>query len=594
MCGICGVIGRRVEDHVARKMLDSIAHRGPDDEGILKEDNVFLGHRRLSIIDVSKAGHQPMSYGAYSIVFNGEIYNYIELRLILEQKGHQFVTNTDTEVFLHAYIEWGKKCFPLLRGMWGVCIYDRQANQIVLSRDRFGIKPLYYYTHDGELTFASEIPSLLVAGKEAKPNISRVVAYLMVDINEAETSTFFDGIEQLPAGTVLTFDLITRVSSTCSYYDLAEQIQENDENDYESLYYESIKMHLRSDVKVGVCLSGGLDSSTLAAVAQKTLGDNSACKMTAITAKSEDGRNDESIFAKQVVNKCALNWEISYPRYEDFVAWHKEMLRSQAEPVGGPSIFMQFWVMRAAKNCGIKVMLDGQGGDETLLGYERYYASYLFGLLKNGNIIDFVRSYLLITECSRLSVKELFQYFIYFSFFSVRKRYLSNRMKYVRQDLREEFFKDYRGVLCQTDNVTQLQIDEIMKGHLSALLRYEDRSSMYYSLEARVPYLDNKLVEKAINLRLGDKLFNGWTKYILRRIASDVLPETIAWRKNKYGFEAPEDKWLTRYVEPMQDAVDKSKLLHQILTEIPDLKELPLRVRWRLYNLAVWEEQYLC
>lgn len=593
MCGICGIVGDKVSDNISRDMLDAIHHRGPDDEGVFYLRAGFLGHKRLSILDLSEAGHQPMVYGSLTIVFNGEIYNYIELREALSDLGHVFTTGTDTEVILHAYGQWGRECFIKFRGMWALAIYDEARDEIVLSRDRFGIKPLYYVLRDKALYFASEISALLAAGIKALPNMDRVVAYLMVGISDTEQDTFFEGIEQLPGGENLFFNLSTGIGVKEKFYNLYDAVNSAEDTDYEREFYRTVRWHLRSDVKIGGCLSGGLDSSTLAAAAQRELDKQGLRKMTVVTAKSEDANNDEAAYAQMVVDHCGLNWQLAYPKYSDFVAYHREMLRMQGEPVGSASVFMQFWVMKKAKELGIKVMLDGQGGDETLLGYERYYVNYLLKLLKKGKIGDWLENYKMIANNSKLTMKTLFYYYVYFSFWQVRRLYLEKRMKMVKNDLQERFFYVYRDRLEQDLDVRRMQITEIVKGHLSTLLRYEDRSSMYFHIETRVPYVDHVLVEKAVKLDVREKIKGGWTKYCLRKIANKILPAEIAWRKNKYGFEAPEKIWLNEYVDEMQKMVEKSDLLRRVLKEIPRLRELQLRERWRMYNLAVWEQDYL-
>lgn len=590
MCGICGIIGREARDEETKGMLAAIAHRGPDAEGTFKTDRVFLGHRRLAILDLSTAGNQPMHYDQYCIVFNGEIYNYIELRDELLNLGHTFITCTDTEVILHAYAEWGESCVQRLRGMWAFCIYQKNTGEVLLCRDRFGIKPLYYTWQNGVLCFASEIPSLFVAGVKQEPNIDRVVAYLMVDIADGGDTTFFKDINQLAGGSMLI--LKNNHISIESWYDLNTNMIVSGK-DYEKEFFTTIKQHLRSDVKIGSCLSGGLDSSTLVAAVQQELDSQCAGAITAVTAKSEDSSNDETKYAKMVVDRWKLDWEIAYPKYDDFVSYHHEMIKSQAEPVGSPSVFMQYCVMRKAKMVGAKVMLDGQGGDETLLGYERYYISYLLLLIKKIRFIEFIKSYMSISENSKLSLRMLLQYFIYFSSWDIRRWHMNRRMRNLRKDLRDKFSKQYKKLLSMDDDLKNIQIKEIMGGQLSALLRYEDRNSMHFSIESRVPFIDHVLLEKAVNLSINEKIYGGWTKYILRKISEKILSPMVAWRKNKFGFEAPEKIWLEKYIDAMQLVVDESHIIQNIFLDIPKLKEYSLRERWRIYNLAIWEKQYL-
>lgn len=592
MCGICGVLGTFAKQDEIRRMLDAIKHRGPDDEGVFQTDSVFLGHRRLAILDVSSAGHQPMSGRDCKLVFNGEIYNYVELRQELIKLGHDFKTKTDTEVLLHAYLEWRESAFVRLRGMWAVAIYDMNLHKVILCRDRFGIKPLYYTVKENTLRFSSEIPGLLPSMKKVLPNDDMIIRYLMLGNTEYKNETFYQDLYQVEPGTYLSYDLTTKEYSVNRYYSLGENLNRHEE-EYASVFYDAVRMHLRSDVQVGSCLSGGLDSSTLTAVAANMYAQENGKCMCAITAKSEDKHNDESQFAAMVAGSANLKWHLSYPKYRDFVTNHEKMLKIQAEPVGGPSVFLQYCVMETAHKIGCKVMLDGQGGDETLLGYERYYVTYLWELLRSGEYRKFYGMYRQIASNSKLTIMGLLKYFIYFSFITIRKLFLARRCAFIRKSYQKKFFDKEFSFMGICGDLKKMQIHEICAGHLSSLLRYEDRNSMAWSLESRVPYVDHVLVETAVSLRGDSKIKKGWTKYILRRICEQVLPKKIAWRKNKYGFEAPEEIWLNSFVAEMQAVIEKSCLLKRYLIKIPHLIDLPLRLRWRIYNLAVWEKQYL-
>lgn len=593
MCGICGVIGKNVSNDYVRDMLDAIAHRGPDDEGIFTENDIFFGHKRLSILDLSHLGHQPMIYEDYVIVFNGEIFNYVELRNELKKLGHLFLTETDTEVILHSYAEWGNGAFVKLRGMWALSLYDKKNQKIIFSRDRFGIKPFYYYYKDSVLIFASEIPALLKAGIYAEVNYDVAIRYLAIGCDDNGKDSFFRGVQQLPGGHQLEYDLKAHNIHLWKYYDLLSDMKTVDtEKSYEDVFYEALKIHLRSDVKIGSCLSGGLDSSTLAGAIQDKL-NRTDKKLSAVTAKSELKENDESELACQVAEHSGMEWNVVCPSYDDFLTGHQEMLRCQAEPVGSPSVFMQYCVMKKAKECGIKVMFDGQGGDETLLGYERYYVSYLFTLLKAFKVFEFIKAYKNIVQSSKLSLMLLAKYVVYFGFLPFRKMVLSRRLSFVKNDYMQMLYIKNKKYLVQSMDIFKLQLEEVTDRQLPHLLRYEDRNSMNFSIEARCPYVDHVYVRKALSLPLEDKVQGGWTKFCLRKLAEKFLPKNIAWRKNKFGFEAPEQIWLTKYLPSMQLAINNSKLISEICVDIPDLSKLSLRLRWRLYNLAVWEKQYI-
>lgn len=593
MCGICGIVGKYTSENVMRDMLDSIAHRGPDDEGIFQEGNIFLGHRRLSILDLSASGHQPMMYENYVIVFNGEIFNYVELRNELKKIGHVFKTGTDTEVILHGYALWGQEVFVKLRGMWALALYDKNAQKIIFSRDRFGIKPFYYYSDASRFIFASEIPALLAAGVSAEVNYDVVMRYLAISCDDNGKDSFFKDIHQLPGGCNIEYNLGTKEFSSVRYYDLLSQINSNKiETSFEDVFNETLLIHLRSDVKIGSCLSGGLDSSTLAGAIQHNLGKNGQ-KLSAVTAKSELKENDESELANQVAKYSGMDWSVVCPGYDDFLAEHQEMLRCQAEPVGSPSVFMQYCVMKKAKECGIKVMFDGQGGDETLLGYERYYVTYIFSLLKSGKFVGALKAYRDICKNSKLNMTSLIRYILYFGCLPIRKCVLQKRLHFIKKEYMEKLFGASSQYLEQSKDMMQLQIDEITDSQLPHLLKYEDRNSMYFSIEARCPYVDHVYVQKAIQLPFEMKVADGWTKKCLRHLAEKFIPKAIAWRKNKLGFEAPEKIWLERYLPDMQESVNKSALIRNLVSEIPELSKVSLRLRWRLYNLAVWEKQYL-
>lgn len=593
MCGICGIVGKGISMERKKEMLRHISHRGPDDEGIFQEGDIFLGHRRLSILDLSSLGHQPMMYENYVIVFNGEIFNYVELRNELKQIGHVFKTGTDTEVILHGYAQWKNGIFEKLRGMWALALYDKNNNKIIFSRDRFGIKPFYYYSNNDSFLFASEIPALLATGVPAEVNYDVVMRYLAIGCDDNGKDSFFKDIHQLPGGCNIEYNLGTKEFSKVRYYDLLYQIKsDKNETSFEDVFNETLLIHLRSDVKIGSCLSGGLDSSTLAGAIQHNLGKNDQ-KLSAVTAKSELKENDESELAHQVAKYSGMDWNVVCPGYDDFLNEHQEMLRCQAEPVGSPSIFMQYCVMKKAKGCGIKVMFDGQGGDETLLGYERYYVTYIFSLLRAGQFSNAIKSYKEICNNSKLGIMDLAKYVLYFGCLPVRKSILRRRLHFIKKEYMKMFFDNSNKYLRQSKDVFNLQIDEITDRQLPHLLKYEDRNSMRFSIEARCPYVDHVYVQKAVQLPFGEKVADGWTKKCLRHFAEKFIPKAIAWRKNKLGFEAPEKIWLERYLPDMQEAVNKSALIRNLVSEIPELSKVSLRLRWRLYNLAVWEKQYL-
>ncbi len=400
MCGISGIIdkGRKEVSHdLIKKITDLISHRGPDDEGFFIEKNFAFGHRRLSILDLSAEGHQPMHFrDRYTITYNGEVYNYLEIKKELLSYGYAFVSNTDTEVILASFDKWGKDCVRRFNGMWAFAIYDKQEEQIFCSRDRFGIKPFYFTETDNEFVFGSEIKQLLPFQEKRVANKDLLIDYITTGIHDYSNDTFFKNINKLEQSHNLLYDLRNSSYKVERYY----SIQSTDKGskaltdviaEYEAEITRAVSYRLRSDVKVGTCLSGGLDSSLVATLASKMYHEKSDERFTAIHAKSSEKVSDESEYAKIVRDKCNLELHVTEPSVADFRQVLDEVVYTQEEPFGGPSIFMQYFVMKKAKETGCTVMLDGQGGDETLLGYEKYYPSAYRAMFKKHGLLHTVR-----------------------------------------------------------------------------------------------------------------------------------------------------------------------------------------------------------
>jgi len=518
MCGIIGIINKnntKVNYSEIKKINDLISHRGPDDEGFYFGDSFAFGHRRLSILDLSSDGHQPMNYlDRYTITYNGEIYNYIEIREELLKDGYKFVSDTDTEVILASYDKWGEECVDRFNGMWAFAIYDRDNEIIFCSRDRFGIKPFYYTEVDEKFIFGSEIKQLLEFQEENSYNEEILIDFIVTGIIEHTNSTFFKNIYKLEQSHNLTYHLKENRYQINKYYSINFQenslgLEESIEN-YRVELEIAIDFRLRSDVKVGTCLSGGLDSSSVSAIASKKYRENSNNKFVAIHAKSTEKSSDESYFAHIVAKSSELDLNIVEPTAQSFKDIIDEVVYTQEEPFGSPSIFMQYFVMKKAKELGCSVMLDGQGGDETLLGYEKYYPSVYIDVYKRS-------------------------------------------------------------------------------GFLKAL------KAMRHSVEARLPFIDYLTLESALNIPNEYKIKDGWTKYIIRRVIDNLLPKEVVWRKNKLGFNAPENTWLSEIESKMLKEIENSKILDKIAFKeklLNNFKNLDNRLKWRLYNTAVWERVY--
>lgn len=596
MCGISGIINRTgspVSEEEIRSINDLIVHRGPDAEGYFFAHSFAFGHRRLSILDLSEAGSQPMAYmDRYTITYNGEIYNYIELKEELVALGYEFLSRTDTEVILAAYDCWGQACVSRFNGMWAFAVYDQERQMIFCSRDRFGIKPFYYTETADCFVFCSEIKQALAMRPRNVANLPLLVDYLVLRLSEHTSETFFADVHTLRGGHNLVYDLSNHQFEVQRFYQLEsdEALAAEDEagavERYRALLEDSVRLRLRSDVKVGTCLSGGLDSSSIAAIASAKHAEQSEQPFTAITAASTNPANDESDYAQLVAHKSGLDWNLTKPSSDDFLKIAEELVRVQEKPFGGPSLVMQYYVFRKAKDLGCKVMLDGQGGDETLLGYERYYVAYILSLPFARAVVAFFHS----SRNSRLKIRQILFYLVYFLFAGARKTYLRRRNHFLKREYLDGVSWDWlqRRSTANRDLV-ELQKLEIASVQLPHLLRYEDRNSMAHSIESRLPFIDYRLVELALSLPDEFKIRDGWTKYLLRKSAEPYLPTEVTWRRSKFGFDAPASDWLRDNSESIQRTIDASPLVAELTRRTTDLSDTS---RWTLFFIAMWERVY--
>ena len=594
MCGISGIINKNnksVEELLILQMTDIIAHRGPDSSGSYLYKNIAFGHRRLSILDLSSSGHQPMKYlDDLVITYNGEIYNFIEIREELIQKGYIFDSNSDTEVILKAYHCWGKTCVNYFNGMWSFSILDIKQKIVFCSRDRFGVKPFYYIENNDLFSFGSEISQLLPFLPNRILNKKVALDYLISGIEECSNETFFKDIYLLKGGHNLVFDLQTNSYEIERYYNLKLSDQKNTSvDDYIQELKRSITLRLRSDVKVGTCLSGGIDSSTISSFASK-LYQNSNEKFMAIHAKSSEYKTDESEFAKIVSKIANINLNFVEPSYSDFKSNILSIIKIQQEPFGSLSIIMQYFVFKKAKELGCIVMLDGQGGDETLLGYERYYPA----IVKSKKGIAKLKALLQSSKNSRLSLLDTIKYQYYFSNYKLRLKRLKFKNSFYKSEILNEYESEELRIISESYNdISILQKNEIESSQLPHLLKYEDRNSMANSIESRLPFLDYKLVELSLNTNNSLKIKDGWTKFILRKAAETILPKEIVWRKAKLGFNAPEKTWTKEFENEMIKEIEQSEILNNFIHfKKLYFKNLDLRTKWRLYNFSAWEKEF--
>lgn len=565
MCGILGIVARGPDDALARQMLSVEAHRGPDGEGQWSTQvhgrHVTLGHRRLSILDLSETGAQPMldASGDYAITFNGEIYNYIEVRGELTALGAQFRSSSDTEVIVEAYKRWGAACVDRLNGMFAFAILDKPRGTLFCARDRYGEKPFLYSARPDLFAFASEYKALLL-----HPEIPldfdewRLVraAHDQSTGLDAERQTVFDAIEQLLPGEAMEVELATLNRRVWRYWQVPRDVPEAklDERDafaqFRELLIDSVRLRLRSDVPVGSCLSGGLDSSAIVCIVRKLLGDDAP--YNTFTGRFPGTSADEWEYARQVIDATKVISHVVEPTVARFVDELPGFMWSNELPVGSSSQFAQWSVFRLAKEHGVTVLLDGQGADETLGGYEQYFAFYVAALRERGDTARLAREEPMIRERYPRALLPPAKALRDKLPLPVR-RWLSSRlgigtnlMYGLRSDVaRQLVHENARGRTPGFNPLTSALEQDCFGRYLTTLLRYGDRNSMAHSREVRLPFCDYRLAELVFRLPPHMLMGEVQTKRLLRESMRGILPEGIRTRWNKQGFRPPQDQWFT-------------------------------------------------
>jgi asparagine synthase (glutamine-hydrolysing) len=547
MCGIFGYINLHSskpieEKEEFKKSLDVISYRGPDNTSYktfstnnLEGFNVFLGHNRLSIIDLSKSGNQPYSlFDKYHIVFNGEIYNYIEIKNDLIDKGYTFSTNSDTEVLLMLYIDSGTSKFSELNGMWSFLIYDEVKNCIIASRDRFGVKPMYIFQNDLEIYFSSEIKQLLPYYKNKKINKEVLANYLHHYLVDYSNNTFFDGITKLPAMHSLIIDLNSKKQSLEKYWDFSKLdfSKATDEEliiDYKKLLTSAVQIRLRSDVKVGNTLSGGLDSSSIAVLAHQLKGGD----FFNYSVISDNKDVSEEKFVDYLIDQ--KNIKVSKINFDKSNPWAQldEVLFHNDEPILSLSSMAHFQMLaQLKKESDIIVVLSGQGGDESLGGYNKYFFFNIKNLISQGKYFEAVK------EISAIAPKMGNEFK-----WNYAKRYIPFMQHLTtKEDIFSNIIKLHKPntIIGAASDLIERQKLDITNFSVPSLCHYEDRNSMAHSLEIRLPFLDYRLVNFSLNLPNHLKIKNGVNKQILRKAMTE-LPSEIKYRNDKKGFTIDEN-----------------------------------------------------
>ncbi|OGK17364.1 asparagine synthase (glutamine-hydrolyzing) [Candidatus Roizmanbacteria bacterium RIFCSPHIGHO2_01_FULL_39_12c] len=620
MCGIAGLYGFR-DDSLIKKISEQLLHRGPDGEGYYLSDQVSLLNRRLAIID-RKGGDQPIfnEDKTVAVVYNGEIYNFRRLRSELQKAGHKFRTNSDTEVIAHGYEEWDYRCFDKFNGMFAVALYDLKKNKLILARDHFGIKPLYYSVlnsssenrnisgNAAQVIFSSEIKPLINSGLIVKkPNDRIIYRYLRYRIHDDQRETFFQGVYRVMPGEIL--EAINKNIETKSFTNLradllkasvhpqggqARKLTKNQIDVFRKKLIEAIKLRLISEVPVGTCLSGGIDSSVIVSIVNKLLKDKvteaeSVGKIqNTFSAVFPGNSNDEEKYVNQVLKFISLkNYKVK-PNSEEFFRDLADFVKIQEEPTISTGPYAQYKVMQQASK-HVTVLLDGQGADEMLAGYMPYYFVYLNQLVKE-------KDWLILIKTIAKSLDILGYYFIYlFQLVTgIRKSFragdLLNR-EYSRKFSQEEYQPT-------DDNLKKRLVEDIFINSLPALLRYEDKNGMRFSLEGRVPFLDFNLLKYLFSLPDGAIFKNGWNKYILRKSTGGLIPKKCTLRRNKIGFTTPEYEWLRQMKDKiysifLSDSFAGRKYFNQTAVvkawqKFNDSNSDDTMLFWRLINLEIW------
>ena len=621
MCGITGFFSykNKINTKNYYNAHKKIAHRGPDDEGFLyieknnidylkgddtisafsdrehiltkESSRLILGHRRLSIIDLTSNGHQPISFEHLHLVYNGEIYNYIELKEELKNKGYEFKTNSDTEVFLKAYHYWGIEAFDKFNGMWAAAIYDKKRDTILLTRDRFGIKPLYYSIKDNNLIFGSEIKFVSSFFDNLEANEQMVYEYLRFNYIDHTKETLFKDIMQLEPNSYMVFSKYGINIST--YWKLKDKSNINKENIEDGLN-SSIELRMRADVEVGSLLSGGIDSSLIVGLID-SYKHNMKLQTFSAVFKEEKFSEKEYIDAFDAKN-IKLTKNFIYPNAKELVLTIEELIYTQEEPFRSLAVFSQYEIYKYIKqNSDVTVLLNGQGADEVFTGYTKYYYIFFLELLRRADFKQFIKEFEIFKKNRTLSSIKLAKLLLR-EFLSL---YIQKKDKYRifnREFLLNRNKKKFKNLLK----------NELWKSlTFSALreyLRYEDKNSMRFSLESRLPFLDFRLVEDGFNLNDEFKISNGLSKIVLRDIAKGKIPNQTLNRKDKMGFVSPQELWQREVLKDELDLVFKeiykngifdfidNKRIYDLYQKYQNKKFNDWAFIWRVYCLYKWKK----
>ena len=596
MCGIYGII--RCDGSVRKQELDKMGqtmqHRGPDFCGSWVSDDgkVGLGHTRLSIIDVSSSGNQPFRFQHFVLSFNGEIYNFLELKEELEGEGIVFKTNSDTEVLAACYAKYGTKALEKLDGMFAFALYDLRNQKLFFARDRFGEKPFFYFKDQKKFVFSSEMKAIWKLGIPKQVDEGQMFNFSVhgeADFNNEE-QTFYQNIKSLPPSHYMIFDVASNRSDVQSYWRLEEgQLPINKKDAIEKftqLFETSVMRRMRSDVPLGSSLSGGLDSSMIVETVNKYLDTDS--RVSTFSAIFPGFERDESRFQEMVADQISSIHHKVYPSMEENLAVLDQVLYHQEEPFGSASIIAQYHIFKLAKENGIKVLLDGQGADEMLAGYSHTASYYLRELLVNFKWAIYLYEGFQCSQQQKTSIMNTYgkslAHIVPKSLVSkVKVDHAENQAKYLNLDF-STVFTEQRNGSPYFDSLNDKLHHLLFKRGLPRLLKYSDRNAMAHSIEVRLPFLSHELVQFVFSLPSNLKIRHGWSKWIARKAYENRLPSEIIWRKKKVGFETDDN-----YFSKLQSNQDITALINEGETKnyfVGDSSKYPSQMFWRRLILS--------
>lgn len=612
MCGLSAIFSQTgYRGSSIQHLNNAIKHRGPDGEGFsfasnsiainafgddtpqgavealqltkassLNDEsfNAMLGHRRLSIVDTSWRGHQPMTSGCglYSIIYNGEIYNSDELKVELEELGNSFISHSDTEIVLGAYIQWGESCLKRFNGMFSFIIFNHETNQVFLARDRFGVKPLYYYyINENTIAFASEIKQFSnLKCWSAILNRTKAIDYLNWGQTDHTSETLFKGVYQVPAASFCEFNVfeIPKNLNFQSWYSLnlvRKPLTYNDAvKTFKDIFSSSVQYRLKADVPIGTCLSGGLDSSSIACTINRLIDDDQM--QETFSSCSSNKKYDESEYIEAVLDGCKnINAHMIEINHEDF--WNElgDLIYHHDEPFLSPSVYAEWCIFREVSKTNVKVTLDGHGADEILIGYYTFFGPYLSELLRKFRFVEYVKAVFSIHRLHGYSLLRLLAMSIRsFLPHTIKQNALkllsrpSTNPKWINQLAIDAPISD----IGMSDNsLENMSIDQLLRFSVPKQLKWCDRDSMAHSIESRIPFLDFRLVDLLYSLPSDYKFKRGITKRILRDSLSGVIPNKVKNRTNKMGFVTPGERWVLdnpkKYKLKLKNAIEQAGVL---------------------------------